>query len=308
MEIELAWGLHDLENFESAMVSHSYKRKKETKALQEVLNICDREGVPITFDIVGHLFLQSCSGNHHGPHPEGWFDRDPKSELGSDPHYYAPDLIEMIQNSNVEHEICTHTFSHIPCEELPNDVVDWELKKVRKIHDNELNEDLVSLVPPRHSAPDKDVLKKNGIEIIREPVDRSSPSTKLHTLWRDLFEKHPVKKPEIVDGVVETYSTLKGSLNANHMPNGEQPPHIIYQLLPMSVRSYIHRRYLNDAVTRVARTNSFGHLWSHLHDMANQPQLETFRWLIKEVSKHKKRGEIQVLTMRNLNSMVREYA
>jgi len=97
MEIELAWGLHDLQNFSEAAESLSHKRKIETKTLASILNICEDYDISFTFDIVGHLFCSECTGKHSGPHPKGWFERDPGTNMQSNPHFYAPDLINMIK-------------------------------------------------------------------------------------------------------------------------------------------------------------------------------------------------------------------
>ena len=41
-----------------------------------------------------------------------WFKADPCTNLQTDPNWYAPDLIKLIRDSKVKHEIGSHTFSH----------------------------------------------------------------------------------------------------------------------------------------------------------------------------------------------------
>lgn len=307
LEVELGWGVHDLENFEEAMESHSENRQKETKTLNDLLETCEKSVIPFTFDVVGHLFRETCNGTHLGPHPEGWFTRDPGTDLETDPHFFAPDLIDAIKNSQTNHEICTHTFSHIPCSQVSDEVVDWEFQRVREIHEEKLDQRLVSFVPPRHSPPPKEMIKKHNIKIIREPVSRTKSKTKLHTLIDDLFRKHPVQKPKIVDGIVESYSSPAGSLNANHLPDGNSPPHPIYRVIPVGVRKLLHKKYLMDALDQAIEEDSYAHFWSHLHDITNKHQIDIITWFIKEVAQKRDAGNVEVLTMDELNYKVREH-
>ena len=82
--------------------------------------------VPITWATVGHLFLESCERHKSGlahpnmPRPpcnhrwEGdWYVHDPCTNMVKDPLWYAPDLIQKIIDSEISHEIGTHSFSHI---------------------------------------------------------------------------------------------------------------------------------------------------------------------------------------------------
>lgn len=117
VEVELAWGQHDKgsEAFESVL---SEGRTSETAALRRLLSTCDDLDIPISFDVVGHLFHDSCSGIHQSPHDSGWFDADPGTDLDTDPLFYAPDLIRSIDDATTDHGICTHTYSHALCDEI----------------------------------------------------------------------------------------------------------------------------------------------------------------------------------------------
>lgn len=91
-----------------------------------ILRMLDRLNVPITWATVGHLFLHECQrstcGKAHAEMPrppknarwEGdWYRHDPCTNLEKDPHWYAPDLIELIRTASARHEIGSHSFSHI---------------------------------------------------------------------------------------------------------------------------------------------------------------------------------------------------
>ncbi|RLM56895.1 polysaccharide deacetylase family protein, partial [Halorubrum sp. Atlit-26R] len=130
IELELGWGMHD-----KAEYSHlSTDRAAETKALHRILDSADRHDLPITFDVVGHLFHESCTGSHAGPYPEDYWSEDPGTDEETDPHFYAPDLVREIQSRKTDHEITTHTYSHLLADNASAEQLHSELSRVKQIH------------------------------------------------------------------------------------------------------------------------------------------------------------------------------
>lgn len=133
LSIELELGLggkHDLGELDHL----SEDRSAESETLRRLLDVCEYFEVPVTFDVVGHLLYDSCSGTHSGPYPDSWWFEDPGSNSQSDPQFYAPDLVYEIDDSPVDHEIATHTFSHILADDATDQLLDQELDKVEKAH------------------------------------------------------------------------------------------------------------------------------------------------------------------------------
>jgi len=151
----------------------------------EIISMLDEHNVPITFATVGHLFLNSCKKGGHDwmqkiPHfddhwrfTEGdWFDCDPYSNWEDAKHWYAPDLIKMIQNAKVNHEISTHTFSHIDFSDknCPPQVAEDEIRASIEAM-KPFNVRPESIVFPGGTYGNTDVLKKMGISIYRKNTD-----------------------------------------------------------------------------------------------------------------------------------------
>lgn len=79
LEIELAWGVIR-SHPEKVDERFSADRRRETETLDRLLTLCDDLDIPVNFDVVGHLLLDSCSGRHDGPHPAQVFFRTPTVE------------------------------------------------------------------------------------------------------------------------------------------------------------------------------------------------------------------------------------
>jgi hypothetical protein len=299
VEIELGWGYHDLQRA-NKYTALSENREAETEALERLLALCDRLEIPITFDVVGHLFLEECSGVHHGEYPAGWFDSDPGTDLRSDPLFYAPDLIEMIEAAEMDHEICTHTFSHALGEEFSPAQLDADLTEAQRLHRSRFGEPAESIVPPRHQQIDSEILKQNGIRVVRQTRGQI-PKTKPELLRWYFSRNHPVLEPVTKDGLVTTYTSVTQSMTEPYVAQGQRTVHPVLRSIPFRVRKYAHRLYVEDALDRAVAEGRHAHFWTHLHDMANEAQLNIVDQLLILVSEYKETQRLRTVQMCHLN-------
>jgi hypothetical protein len=127
-DFEMAWAFRFSKTNRQAAVEKGLQERYNVPIL---LNLFDKNQIPVTWAIVGHLFLNNCARNNlnfaHNEMPRpsyfenphwifnsgDWYDNDPCTDYKTDPAWYAPDLVEQIIKSKVNHEIGCHTFSHI---------------------------------------------------------------------------------------------------------------------------------------------------------------------------------------------------
>lgn len=304
IEIELGWGAATSSNSETMQRFSDGQRTRETDTLESLLNVCDCEGIPLTFNVVGHLFLSECD-NHDGPHRDGWFDMDPETNVSNNALFYAPDLIEMIDGAAVEHEICTHTFSHIPCDEVSQEVLEWELQTVQNTHEMAGLRPPESIVTPWHRTVPPDILKANGIETIRVPGDEPPEDSRISKFLWYLFRSPVVDPPEIVDELTNVYCSTGPSLSALHLPQGDKPPHRAFQVIPKTIRKRIHRRYLQQAL-KAAKRGKHPHLWTHLYDISNEDQWSTIKGFLRQVGNNIENGQISIMRLKDFNQEIND--
>ncbi|MBS3781858.1 MAG: polysaccharide deacetylase family protein [Candidatus Thermoplasmatota archaeon] len=295
IEVELAWGLKEGGYY----LCLSKERKRETEILESILELCEQNKIPITFDFVGHLLLEKCDGDHNHGHQQGWFDEDPASDVDKDPLWYAPDLLDRILDSEVEHEIATHTFSHLWVDEISPEVLRWELEKVNEIHDKLGIKRPVSMVAPQNRVPPYEPLRVSGIKVLRRCPEDKVTSSKIKMLWNDLFSESPHEKPVLKDGILESYGDHRATLTANYLPHGRKKAHPFYRFLPISKEYWVERQKkklrheLRDVITQTQHI----HLWSHLWEMSNRWQMEIFEDFVGFIGKQE---NLKVKTMREL--------
>jgi hypothetical protein len=302
VEVELGWGMHD-----TGVFSHlSTDRSAEETALRRILNCCDENDIRISFDVVGHLYRDSCSGTHNGPYPDSWWENDPGTTRKTDPKFYSPQLIESIVDNSTDHEICTHTYSHVLAEEVPDDLIRHELRLVRDIHDRRGLPAPRSIVMPRHQSVDYPILREFDICTIRRPLTAyglpgANPASKLYWL---ITRDHPECELTTSEGIVETTCTPHPSLAGTVLPSGQKKAPSYFRFLPLRVRERIHRRYLFDAIERAARKDTHIHLWTHLFNIANDSQWRAIEPALKRLSKRRNEGKLEILPMCDLPEVV----
>jgi hypothetical protein len=153
----------------------------------KLIELFDQYNIPVTWATVGHLLLKECSDDSHDwmqripyfnnrcwKYVQGdWFDHDPHSSLEKDPEWYAPDLVESILGSVTEHEIATHTFSHIDFsyKNCPREVAEDEMQACVNAMKT-YNLKMESICFPSGTWGHTEILKKYGIKIYRKKLDK----------------------------------------------------------------------------------------------------------------------------------------
>lgn len=185
-DFEMAWA------FRYSKMRNKYSEEiglQERDNVPRLLLLFDKYRIPVTWATVGHLFLNNCEKDKEGlPHPEmhrpnyfqnsnwkfefgDWYDSDPCSNHLTAPAWYAPDLIEMILKSSINHEIACHTFSHIDCTEknCPPELFISEIEACKNVAADKGIE-LKSMVYPGGTFGNFNLLKKMGFTSYRKEM------------------------------------------------------------------------------------------------------------------------------------------
>lgn len=301
IELELGWGMHD-----QGIFSHlSSDRLAENKALTRLLDACDETGIPISFDVVGHLLHDSCQGSHPGPYPDRWWRHDPGTSYQRDPLFYASDMIDSIRERPTQHELCTHTYSHVLSDDASEELIGHELQTVREIHDRNGLPEPTSIVMPRHQDVDYSVLTCHGFQTIRRPITNyGNDRTSIGNYWWLLTRDHPACELRQRDGVVETTCTPYPSLTGVMLPTGQRPLQSQYKILPRQIRERLHQRYLTDAVRRAVTGGDHVHLWTHLFNLANDSQWRAIEPVFETLARARDDGDVVIKRMCDLSDVV----
>jgi peptidoglycan/xylan/chitin deacetylase (PgdA/CDA1 family) len=257
-DFELAWAFRYTKTQKNPVANAIEKARVARKNFPGIIELCEKYNVPITWATVGHLFLDSCSKENGVAHKhlerlnhfespywkfdEGdWFKDDPCGNIKDDPEWYATDLINMIINSKVNHEIGSHTFSHIDCREsvCTPEVFKSELNECKKVA-SEKNIDLKSFVFPGHTLGNIDHLaglgftsyRSNFVNTLGYPTQRSDKLWEhkstvefdIRTNWSMKYHIYRYKK--IVD------RAIKNNTNCHFWFHPSMPHQFLTDIMP----------------------------------------------------------------------------
>jgi peptidoglycan/xylan/chitin deacetylase (PgdA/CDA1 family) len=188
-DFELAWAWRYSKFMESSVLYAEKLAITERNNIPTILDVCSEFNIPITWATVGHLFLNSCIREQNLVHNDvkrigyfendfwsykngDWYDTDPAGNVSNNPEWYCPDLIKMIKNNAVKHEIGCHTFSHIDCTDknCKSDVFDSEILKCKELA-SDAGISLKSFVHPAHTIGNLSGLVKHGFTSYRTDFD-----------------------------------------------------------------------------------------------------------------------------------------
>jgi peptidoglycan/xylan/chitin deacetylase (PgdA/CDA1 family) len=200
LDLELEWGFHNL----GTNPYLSDDGSSERTVVRSLLSLFESYDVPVTWAIVGHLFLSECDGTHSARiTPDGtsdWYDEDPGGNCDTHPLRFAPDLVNEVATASPGHEIGTHTFSHLPCSsfDYTRESLRDELEYCQELT-SEVGHDLTTLVFPRNEVAHLKTVESAGISIYRgRSREMELSASKLLGTYRRYLEYISTRPPTTV--------------------------------------------------------------------------------------------------------------
>lgn len=313
LDAELAWGSHDVgvsstasetdgsktgvRRTYDAVTSGYYTGNRLTTAelatarrsWQRLLDAFDEFGVPATWAVVGHLFLEDCDGEH-ATHPlsPAWFASDPGGNAAEHPLWFAPDLLADLESRPTDHEVGSHSFSHVEFGDATRATADAELAAATAASETTLT----SLVFPRNRIGHLDVLADHGFTCYRGLMPRWYDDTVLRPAAKATnmvaqFSAPRVSHPTVDEhGLVDIPASLdlfgfEGWARSLAAPFVTDP-------LVRQVKAGIERAVSEDGVF---------HLWFHPNDVQTPAHLDRVRTVLAHIAERRAANDITVETM-----------
>ena len=298
LDAELRWGFHDFAEIPEERVSNA------RDGWLDLLEVFETFDVPATWAIVGHLFLEECSGDHEG-HPAGpeWFARDSGGSFAPGSEWFGPDLVEAVIDSDVDHDVGSHTFSHVEFAdpEPPADVVDAELRLSREAAE-EYGVELSSFVFPRNRVGHREALAEHGFTCYRGSApDRWYEGTPIRSAGKLATFALDATAPPIVSPSVDEYGLVDVPASM-YLFEFEGGPRDAIQAVS---RDPVVRQ-VELGLERVSeRGEGILHLWLHPNNVTGSKDLERMRAIASLLARYRNRHGVDVETMAGVAERVR---
>jgi hypothetical protein len=189
VDLELAWAIARRGTGATSLETRRVRALRARRDFDALLDLCDAHGIPLTVAAVGHLALESCT------HPDppafrpswvdgDWYGVDPRASLAARPDYYGADLLQGLLARPTQHELASHTFTHVDLAdpETPVEVARFELTESLAAL-GAIYPELTTLVFPKNHPGYLELAAEAGYGIYRG--EHNTPlGPDEHGLWR----------------------------------------------------------------------------------------------------------------------------
>jgi peptidoglycan/xylan/chitin deacetylase (PgdA/CDA1 family) len=224
IDTELKWGYRFHQDKKMARILHD-NEDKVLRVIDSLLHVFEVYQVPATWAIVGKLFLE------------------------------RPEILTKIRESEIEHEIGYHSFSHIRFSEASRAAAETELDQGLKIEE-EFSVDLRAFVFPENMIGHVDLLREYGYLIYRGPNNAGKGLNKGLPVRAKHFAIRKIVAPPVEPHWKDTIWEIPSSMAFYDVP--------YFQTLSFRAKQ---------GIRKAIKAASTFHLFLHPEDVLQDPKL-----------------------------------
>lgn len=289
LDAELAWGFHD-----RYPLSESDRRQVSNarRSWRRLIGLFDEHSIPATWAVVGELLVNDERLRDAHPHTDEWFETYRHEVTEHPEQWFANDLVRAIATAETDHEIASHSFSHVVFSEASSEAAEAECRFAQAAAGRR-DRRFASFVFPRNEIEHRRALAENGYICYRGRRPTRLPALPgvrgAATLAGAVFgaPAPPVVTPRIDEyGLVELPASLflggfDGPLWAGVTRVGDDPA----------------VRLVKRIVERAQETNGIAHLWLHPNDLVYRSDVRRMEAILSYLGEQRDRGSLTVETM-----------
>jgi len=281
LDAELGWGFHDLPEPPAERVESG------RRGWHSMLELLEEFDVPATWAVVGHLMLEDCDGTHADhPAPEGWFERERTDWTDREDLRFGPDLVSGVLESDTDHELASHSFSHVLFgrPETDRELAVAELERCREIA-ADWEQSIDSFIYPRNDIGHRDVLAEHGITAYR---GRSPTRDGV----RGVFDSTIRDRSMLVEPTVDEHGLV--NVPASMFLFGfEGRARTVAESIWEDPMVVLARRGIDEA----ARTDGLFHMWLHPNNLTHERDDRRMRAILSHLERKRTATDLTVETM-----------
>ncbi|MEL7445885.1 MAG: hypothetical protein AAGK02_08735 [Pseudomonadota bacterium] len=286
LDCEGKWGMAD----HLGPWHHEFLRREHLiPAYQTLVDLFGRYEMPATFAFVMGFVLDPDEQTEMAAHfvdteIEGanWLVDFRKAQIAGDHEGWScPEVLEVVRNASLKHEVACHGFTHVPLSEdlVGRDLVERELSAAKHVAEKR-GIALETLVYPRNLVGHTGVLAETGFSGYRQ---RPPVRGKAGAL---LAELNPIDRSQLSlpkDGELTV-------VPSGEMLNWQSGPR---KLIPRAASRLRWKARLEDA----AKSGGVAHIWLHPHNIIDAPgTLERLEDVLGEAARLRDAGKLVVKT------------
>jgi hypothetical protein len=294
IDAELGWGFHDVADPPMDRVEAG------RDGWITLLDILNEHDVPATWAVVGHLMLEDCDGVHADiPSIDGWFQHERGRWRDRPDLRFGPDLVRSVLQSDVDHEIACHTFSHVLFDDprLTDRMARGELDAATAAA-SRFDVAYDSLIFPRNAVGYRELLREFEFTCYRSR--RPRPSSALGRVVEKLLAAVDPNRLDLVTPTVDEYGLV------------DVPPSLYlfgFEGWARTVAEVIGVdpivRQAKRGIDRACRTAGVFHVWLHPNDILTERDVHRIATIVEYAAQKRETTDLSIETMATVADRVR---
>ena len=289
-DCEGMWGMMDKID---SLDKNIFNRNALLKLYQELLELHEKFNLKATFGFVGGFvssrkdFFEALDKYPGAERVKKWCKPIIKSDSQFiEKDFFIPELLELVKNSFVKHEITSHGYSHVIMDNKIDKLsIDFELFGLRQINKAKKLK-MKTIIFPRNIVNKVFLEKMKTIKCYRAPPYTPFKNSLIKRVYSLLKELIVICSSEKIYKSKEL-TIIPGSFFIN------------WRFGPRKyVPIWLTIIRLRSALRHACKTNGIVHLWAHPHNLATgKKQKELLERIFCEVNYFKKNRSLKVFTL-----------
>jgi len=298
LDTELGTGFFDLDEDRKRLFSADGSR--ERKKIQRIITLLEEFQIVATWAVVGHIFYDHCEKCEICPILEwkGKYKSFEEAYGTQHPLWYGADVIDMLQNQKMEHEIAFHGYTHEIFNEktMSKEKAEIEIQEFLRVTQRRGIKP-TSIVFPRDKAGHLHLFEKYGFVCYRG--EESLPLI----IRNRFFIGKIIKTIDHILGVSTPPIYDPHEYEKNHLINMTASQHIfgfnrsVELILDASRLSNLRIRRMIKAIKKAAQQKKVVHLWAHPWEFRTEQDFSKLRYIFSHVADAVREGKMKSVSM-----------
>jgi peptidoglycan/xylan/chitin deacetylase (PgdA/CDA1 family) len=303
LDTELGTGYFDEDEDRKRIFSADGSRERERIA--RILEMLEEYQIVATWAVVGHIFYERCEECEICPVLEwkGKYKSYEEAYKTQHPLWYGADVIDMLLNANMKHEIAFHGYSHEIFDGMSQEKAEIEIQEFKRLS-NRKGIDAKSIIFPRDKVGHLDLFKKHGFICYRG-------EEALPLLTRNKFIVGRIAKnlDHILGISTPPIYDLKDFVSEN-MVNLIATQHVFgfsrktELLLDRWGVANVRMRRVARAIHKAAAQKKVAHIWAHPWEFRTEDDFGKLRYIFENVAEEVAAGRMKSISMIDMANMV----
>lgn len=305
LDTELGTGFFDLDEERKRLFSPDGFHEREK--VRRLLALLDEYQILATWAVVGHIFYERCEECEICPILEwkGKYSSFEEAYRTNHPLWYGADVIDMLLNQKLKHEIAFHGYSHEIFDErrMSREKAEVEIKEYIRVA-NRRGIEARSVVFPRDKVGHLDLFEKYGFVSYRS--EESLPLI----IRNKYFVGKILKTADHILGITTPPVYDPSEFGNGNLVNLRATQHIfgfnrhVELILDAWNLPLLRVRRIIKAIKKAAVQKKVVHVWAHPWEFRTEQDFDKLRYIFQHVAQEVSAGNMQSVTMNEMAQIV----